>query len=239
MRKGDIQFGVIDAPYAATMRGSRYRTLAAAVRNGTATAPWQLVASGGVANLTDLENRRVAVPRVGAKAPVFVTNVLLEGEVDSKYFGKISIAPSSNAAANMVSLGRVDAAFVPTGTSLPGGVSRVITLRSVGLPMFVALKDADPRTTDAMSRAIFSYSGSGAITGFASAKDGRYRELRARFGKSRRDGIMSVPKPARLAVRGILADRKFRIEPSDLRTLVSGPEIARPSSRKRSSRGSR
>lgn len=242
IKRGAIQFAVVDAPYAAARRQS-YKILAAAVRNGRSTASWQLVASGGVTTLADLEKKSVAVPHVGAKVPAFVTNVLLEGEVDAKYFRKIDTAPNPNAAAAKVSLGRVDAALVPEGTSLPSGVSRVLTLRSVGLPMFVAVKDksADEQTISAFGRAVSSYKGSGAISGFGAAGGGNYRALRARFSKTKRQGIMSVPKPARLAVKGILENRSFVVEPSDIRSvmtapvaLASGSEDKKPAARKSS-----
>lgn len=226
-KRGDIHFAVVDAPYAAARR-LPYRILAAASRNGRSTASWQLVATSGVTTLADLEKKQVAVPRVGSKDSTFVANVLLEGEVDAKYFRKIETAPNPNAAATMVSLGRVQAALVPEGTSLPGGVSKVLTLRSVGLPMFVALKGADDAVAQEMASAVRGYAGSGVIAGFAAPGEGNYRRLRAQFGRSKRDGVMSVPKPARLAVRGILADRKFEIVPSDIRSTIAGPALAKP-----------
>ena len=222
VKKGNIQFAVVDAPYAAARR-LPYKILAAAVRNGSSTASWQLVAASGVSNLSDLDKKQVAVPRVGAKEPSFVANVLLGGEVEPKYFAKITTAPNPNAAATMVSVGRVTAAFVPEGTKLPGGVSRVFGLGSVGLPMFVALKGTDDTMASEFGGAVKGFSGRGVISGFGGAGAGEYRELRGRFGKSKRPGVMSTPKPARLAVRGILGERKFVITPSDVAAAVAGP----------------
>ncbi|MCG8420715.1 MAG: phosphate/phosphite/phosphonate ABC transporter substrate-binding protein [Proteobacteria bacterium] len=222
IKKGEIQFAVVDAPYAAARR-LPYTMLAAAMRNGRSTVSWLLISSGGVTSLADLKSKQIAVPKVGAKVPGFVTNVLLEGEVDVKFFRKITTAPNANAAATMVSVGRVKAALVPEGTSLPSDVNRVLTLRTVGLPMFVATKNADRTASKEFSRAVLSYSGRGVISGFAPAKQGNYQALRAQFGKSKRRGVMAVPKPARLAVSGILDNRKFAIATSDLSELVSAP----------------
>ncbi|MEM9489956.1 MAG: PhnD/SsuA/transferrin family substrate-binding protein [Myxococcota bacterium] len=218
VRNGAVQFAVVDAPYAAARR-LPFRILAAATKGGNSTLGWQLIATGGVSNLADLKGKQVAVPQVGTRAAAFATNVLLEGEVDGKYFRKIPTAPNPDAAASMVSLGRADAALVPNGTSLPGGVSKVAGLRSVGLPMFVAMKGVADSDSTAFATAVRSYRGSGAITGFGSAKAGKSQALRGSFGKGKRRGVMAVPKPARLAVTGILGDRSFAIEPSDLRVL--------------------
>ena len=226
VKKGAIQFAVVDAPYAAARRQS-YKILAAAVRSGRSTASWQLVASSGVQTLADLKSKAVAVPQVGAKVPAFVSNVLLEGEVDAKFFRKIDTAPNPNAAATMVSTGRVAAAFVPEGTKLPAGVSRALGLRAVGLPLFVAVKEkdknVDDQTISAFGSAVKSFSGQGAISGFGAPGGANYSSLVNRFGKSKRDGIMVAPRPARLAVRSILENRSFVVTPSDIRSAMTAP----------------
>lgn len=222
VKKGEIQFAVIDSPYAAA-RGLPFPILAAAMRGGQTASPWQLVSTGNIKNLSDLRGRLVAAPEVGARAAAFITNVLLDGEIEQSYFRDIIWAPNSNSAATMVSLGKADAAFVPADTHLPAGVRHVLTLDAMGWPMLVALPGADKNLVAAFRKAILGYSSNGPFNRFAAAGDANYRGLKASFGQVRRRGIMTVPRPARLTVRDILGEREFILPPSDIALLVQAP----------------
>jgi hypothetical protein len=197
--------------------------LGAAVRGDNAVSSWQVVSSGSVKSLSDLRGKNVALPSTGAKESAFLTNVLLDGEVDAAFFGKVSSAPDALSAVTMVSAGRADAAFVPGGIDLPGGVSRALTVSTVGWPMFVALPSADKSMVDRFGKAARSYSGSGTFTRFTSPESGQYRKLD--FGRPARRGPMAVPPPARLSVRDILVGRVFKIELSDVLQLAEAPNL--------------
>ncbi|HUQ05993.1 MAG TPA: PhnD/SsuA/transferrin family substrate-binding protein, partial [Kofleriaceae bacterium] len=80
-KKGEIQFAIVDAPYAAA-NGLPYTILASALRGGNGSASWQLVAKSSVGSIRDLRGAKVAIPSTGSKAQAFVTNALLGGEVD-------------------------------------------------------------------------------------------------------------------------------------------------------------
>jgi hypothetical protein len=225
VKSGEIQYAVVDAPYA-VMSGLSYEVLAAATRDGRAEVPWMLVASGSVRGIADLRGEVVAMPRIGARARAFLANSLLEGEVNAGYFGKVTSAPDTFSALTLVSVGRARAAFVPSGVSLPSDVRRVLTLRSVGWPMFVALPRADRKLTAAFRARAGSFSGR-VLSGFAGARAGNYGALRASFGKRQRRGIMAVPKPSRLAVERLFGGRVSCIEMSDIASLVTTPAVAR------------
>lgn len=227
VKKGDIQFAVIDAPYAAAI-GLPYKILASAVRDGSSTAPWQLVAGSGISKLSDLKGKKVVVPSIGAKENAFVTNALLGGEVDASYFSKIIEAADARSAMTQVSNGKADAALVPGGVDLPSGVSRVMTLSSVGWPMFVALPGADDSLVRSFSSKAKSYSSSGAFSGFGGAEAGRYKSLAGSFGRGSKKGPMAVPPPARLTVRDLLEGRSFTIPLSDVLSLVEAPAAPAP-----------
>jgi hypothetical protein len=221
-KKGDIQFAVVDAPYAAAI-GLPWKILGSAVRDGSSTAAWQVVGGDNVSKLADLKGRRVVVPATGAKESAFVTNVLLDGEVEGSYFTKIVEAADARAAVTMVSVGKADAAFVPAGVDLPSGVHSVKSLGEVGWPMFVALPAADEARTKAFGARVKSFSGSGAFGGFAGGDAGRYRGLAGSFGRGTKKGPMAVPPPARLTVRDILEGRAFSIPLSNVLDLVEAP----------------
>jgi len=226
-KKGEIQFAVVDAPYAAAL-GLPWKMLGSAEREGGSTAAWQVVAGSGIGKLSQLRGKKVVVPSIGAKESAFVTNVLLDGEVDGAYFGKIIEAADARSAVTMVSVGKADAAFVPAGIDLPAGVRTVLTLGQVGWPMFVALPTADEARTRAFAARVKSFHGTGAFSGFGSADAGRYRGLAGSFGRGTKKGPMAVSAPARLTVRDILEGRAFSIPLSNVLELVEAPASSPP-----------
>jgi hypothetical protein len=222
VKKGEVQFAVVDGPYAAAL-GLPYQILASAVRDGSSSAAWQLVGGAGVSGLADLAGKKVALPSTGAKESAFVANTLLGGEIEASYFGGILDAADAKSALTMVSVGKADAAFVPSGVEIPTGLSRVLTLTSVGWPMFAAMPGADAKLVTAFGARAKSFSSSGAFSGFTGADAGRYKALASSFGRTTRKGPMAVPPPARLTVRDLLAGRSFAIPLSDILDLVEAP----------------
>jgi hypothetical protein len=217
IKGGDIQFAVIDAPYAAEV-GMPYDVLAAAVRGDSAMTPWRLVAGPGVRSLGDLRGKTIAMPGIGPRDAQFVANALLDGEVEPSFFGKIATAPDASSAVTMVSVGRAQAAVVPSAIELPSGVRPLVTLTSIGWPMFVAAPSVDRGTSDRVGRAVRSFQTSGPFTRFTTADAGRYRSID--LGKPNRKGPMAVPPPARLNVRDILEGRQFSLELSNVLNQV-------------------
>jgi hypothetical protein len=222
VKKGEIQFAIIDAPYAAA-NSLPYSILAAATRSAQASAPWQLIAKSSINSVRDLRGSAVAIPAVGAKAQAFVANALLGGEVDSSYFASVTEAVDPRSALAMITVGKVAAAFVPAGLEPPSGTKRVATLTTVGWPMFVALPSADAKRTASFASRIKSYSGSGVFTGFGDPAAANYRGLTSMFGKPTKKGPMALPPPARLNVRDVLAGRTFAVPLSNPIALVDAP----------------
>lgn len=221
-KKGEIQFAIVDAPYAAA-NGLPYTILASALRGGNGSASWQLVAKTSVGNIRDLRGAKVAIPSTGAKAQAFVTNALLGGEVDTSYFASITEAADTRSALTMITVGKVDAAFVPTGVDPPGGTKKLLTLGNVGWPMFVALPAADGKMSAAFATRIKSFGGGGGFSGFGDAGAGNYRSLAGSFGKSAKKGPMALPPPARLSVKELLTGRTFAVPTQNVLELVEAP----------------
>ncbi|HVK78154.1 MAG TPA: PhnD/SsuA/transferrin family substrate-binding protein [Kofleriaceae bacterium] len=226
VKKGEIQFAIVDAPYAAA-NGLPYKILAAAVRGGGSSAPWQLIVKSSIGGIRDLRGAKVAVPSTGSREQAFVTNALLGGEVDAGYFAAIIEAPDARSAVTMVSVGKADAAFVPAGVEPPSSAKRLLNVGNVGWPMFVALPSADAARTAAFTARIKTFAGSGAFTGFG-GDPSSYRGLAGSFGKAVKKGPMALPAPARLSVRELLEGRSFSIPLSDVLDLVEAPAPAAP-----------
>jgi hypothetical protein len=221
-KKGEIQFAVVDAPYAAAI-GLPYHILGAAIRGGSSTSSWTLVAGAGITKLADLAGKKVVVPAIGAKEQAFVTNALFDGEVEASFFDKIVEAPDAHSALTMVSVGKADAALVPAGGDVPSGMSVVMSVGNVGWPMFVALPGASEADTKTFGAAAKSFSGSGGFSGFAGADAGHYRALAGSFGHAAKKGPMAVAPPAHLNVRDILEGRAFSIPLSNVLDLIEAP----------------
>jgi hypothetical protein len=227
IKKGEIQFAVIDAPFGAS-NGLPYTILGAATREGSPAASWQLVAKSTIRSMRDLRGTKVAVPATGSRAQAFVTNVLLGGEVDASFFAGITEAPDGRSAVTMVSVGKVDAAFVPAGVDVPGGTTRLATLTSVGWPMFVALPGADAKLVTAFSSSARSFGGGGGFGGFVDPSGAHYRQLAGSFGKATKKGPMALPPPARLSSRDLLVSRSFPVPLSNVLDVVAAPPPPAP-----------
>ncbi|HTL32327.1 MAG TPA: ABC transporter substrate-binding protein [Kofleriaceae bacterium] len=225
VKKGEIQYAVVDAPYAAGI-GLPYTVLATATRNNESAAPWQLVAKSSIGTIKDLKGAKVAIPTVGAKQQAFVTNVLLGAEVDATYFGSIVDAADARSAMTMITVGKADAAFVSSGVEPPAGTKRLLGLTTVGWPMFVALPGADAKLTTAFTGRIKSFGGAGGFSGFTDPVS--YRSLVGAFASSNKRGPMAVPPPARLSVRDLLAGRTFTASVSDPLDSVVAPAAPAP-----------
>jgi hypothetical protein len=226
-KKGEIQFAIVDAPYAAA-NGLPYTILAAATRGGNGSASWQLIAKTSVGSIRDLRGAKVAIPSTGAKAQAFVTNALLGGEVDTSYFASITEAADTRSALTMITVGKVDAAFVPTGVDPPGGTKRLLSLGNVGWPMFVSLPAADSKMSAAFASRIKSFGGGSGFSGFGDSGGGNYRALAGSFGKSTKKGPMALPPPARLSVKELLTGRNFTVPASNVLELVEAPAAPAP-----------
>ena len=225
VKKGEVQFVILDAPNAAAL-SLPYEVLGAAVRgNGTASS-WELVASEAIKSMRDLRGKTVVVPTVAGKETAFLLNAMLEGEIAPGYFAKITSAPDALSASAAVGVGRADAAVVPSGLALPGGTHRLLTLREVGWPMFAAAPGVEDATRKAFAAALPSFRSSGTFSRFDAPGSADYPSLARAFAPSSRRGPMAVPPPARLEVKGVLAGRSFSIDESDLSGLVEAPRQA-------------
>lgn len=218
LRKGDIDLAVVDATYLAASGGS-YAVLAVAVRGGDTRTTWDLVARGTVDSVFALRGKTVLVPSVGGRESAFVGEALLGGELPADFW-KVDASPDVLSTIAALGLGKVDAAVVPSGLSLPAGTNRVVTLPAVSWPVLVASPKASADVQALAAERAPSFAGSGAIAGFRSGTADAYRTLARRFGRPQRRGPMIVPN-LRIAVGDLLEGRTFTIDPGDAKRYVA------------------
>jgi hypothetical protein len=222
VKRGDIQFAVVDAPYLAAL-GVPYTVLAAAQRSGATAAPWYLVTSTSAKNLIELKGKSVAIPAIGAREEAFLTQVLFEGELGREHFGKIVPAPDALSALASVAHGRADAALVPGGIALPDGVHRVATLAPISWPVFVALPGASDVTD--VSVAVTGFTGLQVFERFTRVGPEELRALAARFTHVEHRPQLVVPA-LHWTGAGLLSGRSFAIERPDVLIYLAVPAFS-------------
>lgn len=210
IKRGDIDYAVVDAAYLAG-RGLPYQVLAAAKRNGAVGATWQLVAASAIDSVLDLERKRLAVAGTGSKTTSFVLDVLFEGELDTRYFKKVSTSPDAVSAVDAVVNKKADAALVPTGTPVPAELSVVATLRSTPWPALVSLGTASEDRDSEVGRAAASFSSTHALSGFVAGGAAAFTELAGAFGRvGKKLGPMIAPRRL-LDIKALLGARVFAV----------------------------
>lgn len=224
VKRGDIQFAVVDAPYLAAL-GVPYTVLAVAQRSGATAAPWSLVTSTSAKNLLELKGKSVALPAIGAREEAFLTQVLFEGELGKEHFGKVILAPDALSALASVANGRADAAIIPGGpggVALPDGVHRVATLAPISWPVFVALPGASDVTN--VSAAVTGFTGPQVFERFVRVGPDELRALAARFARAERRPQLAVPS-MHWTTAGLLRGRSFAIDRPDVLTYMAVPAV--------------
>jgi hypothetical protein len=208
VRKGDIAIALVDAAYLANAGGA-YTVIAVATRGGEAAHAWQLVARGGV-KLAELKGKRVIVPGIGGRETELVLNVFLGGEL-GKDFMKIDTAPDTASALAALGLGKVDAAVVPAGVELPGGVSAVLPLPAIPGPVLVAYGSIGADRKAAIAAAAAGFHGDATVAGFRSGDAEVVQAVARRFVVPVKRGPLAVPA-VRLLVGDLVEGRTFAIE---------------------------
>ncbi len=218
VKRGEVQYAVIDAPYLAAL-GVPYRVLATAERGGATSAPWEVISATPATGLVGLRGKTIAIPDVGHRADAFLTEVLLEGELGKDFFAQVVQAPDALSALAAVERGRADAAIVPSGLPLPAGMRRVVSLRSISWPLLVALPGAAETAPEAA--ATFR---SQVFTRFVTGGGDAVRALAGRFSRRPRRAPLLIPD-LREAASALVAGRSFTIPRGDPRAYIVSPPV--------------
>jgi hypothetical protein len=220
VKKGDVQVALVDSAYLAGAGGG-YTVIAAATRGGDTSHRWQLVARGAE-TIAELKGKRVLVPAIGGREGEFVLQVLLGGEVERTYFGKIEPAPDTASALAALGLGKADAAVVPAGVELPGSVVTVLALPPVPGPVLVAYGSVTAAQRAAIAGAVASFRGDATVAGLTPAGAEAVQAVARRFAPVVKRGPLAVPA-VRLLVGDLVEGRAFAIERTPATAFVSKP----------------
>lgn len=214
VRKGEVTVALVDATYLAST--SNYTVLAASLRGGDESQPWQVIAKGAK-KFADLRGKRVLVPANGGKESDLALNVLLGG-VEKDFF-KIEVAPDTVSAIAAVQLGKADAAIVPTGVDLPAPTAQVLALPALATPMLVGYGGLTAQQRSAIVAAVASFKGDTTVTGFRAGDAEPVRAIARRFSAPVKRGPLVVPS-VRLVVGDLVEGRKLSIERTPATTFA-------------------
>ncbi len=139
-----VDFGIVDAQVQ-IQRG--FKPLAQGAAGGKARRAMAMVVGPKVGGRTigALKGKSLAQVQVGRADQQFITNFLLQGQVEASYFKKGRKTRDVQGAVSLVKLGRADAAFTFTGAT--AGLATVLRTRPVPLPVFVQVDGSLPKDT--------------------------------------------------------------------------------------------
>lgn len=163
------------------------------------------------------------IPRTGRNDRRFVSNVLLEGEVDPSYFNWL-LAPDTQSAVRAVKLGKAAAAALPS-TAPTGGLKKVFVASGVPAPAAVFISRVPNATRKAIIDAMLKMGQVLGYAGFRAVKNSTYTGLRQQLlaKAKRKRPIPPRQRPMALAQRDVWTVGKLPIDlPSPLE-LVTTP----------------
>ena len=220
VKRGDVTVALVDATYLASAGG--YSVIATSVRGGETAQAWQLVARGGP-KIGELKGKRVLMPAIGGRETEFVVNVLLGGEVAKDYFGKVEVAADTASALSALGLGKADAAVVPAGIDLPGGVATVLVLPAIANPMLVAYGTVSAAQKQTLATAAASFKGDATVAAFRAGDGDGARAIARRFAVPVKRGPLAVPA-VRLVVGDLVDGRTFTLERTPPTSYATKPK---------------
>ena len=217
VKKADVAIALVDVAYLAHA-GGNYTVVAAAVRGGEVSRPWQLVGKSGT-TLAQLQGKTLLVPAIGGHENDFVYAALFGGELPRDYFAKLDTAPDSVSAIAAVGFGKADAVVVPGGIELPPGMVALLSLTSATDAVLVVY-GTDAKLRAALVTAITTYQGDSIVGGLRTSDAEAVASLRRRFVIAARRGLMVVPA-AKLLVGELLRGVRAAPTRSDVTQFAS------------------
>ncbi len=196
---GAVDFAVVEAQYQIE---KGYPALAQATAGGAAAQPMVLAVGGGKGeNIGELQGKSLATVSVGPGDRAFVTNFLLQGQVEPDYFKKGKGARDVQGALTLVSLGKADATFTYAGQT--AGLGTAFRSRPAPLPVFVQTDPSVPgEVAGTVRKAIIGVRAPGGLLdGFAAYDSKPHGALRGALKAApARPGGTPVTSPVRAAL---------------------------------------
>jgi hypothetical protein len=196
-----IDFAVVDPLYLSMH--PELKVLAQGGHDGKTSRTWGLYALTATTGV-GLKGKSLVMPDVAGIEATFLSNVLLDGEMDvTKWFSATRVpAPDVTSAAQTVQLKRADAVFCPDEAQ--SGLAKVLETDQVPLAGFIVVNTKLPDSVvKAVGGAVTTWSGEPPIDLWQTSDGTPYRALRGRMAPRVKTPQMSEPGPASAPVLGI------------------------------------
>ncbi len=202
IKKGEVQFAILDAVYVAA-GGAGHPVLATATTRGEIAPHWALFSSGAT-DLRALRGQRLWVARTSARDDDFIENALFGGDLRIKeWFGGKGETPDLASAVISVKRREKDAALLPETAGQ--GLKRLLEAGRVPGPAFCQIDLRQPAELVAKLRQALAAQRSGAVLdGWKPADASAYRALGARMAPHVKRPVAIEPRRAAIDELGLL-----------------------------------
>jgi ABC-type amino acid transport substrate-binding protein len=217
-----VDFAIIDGVYLAE-RNVPWPVLATATSGGDTAPRWALFTST-VANVTELQGKKLAFATSGPRDVAFLENALLDGELQlNKFFAARSTAPDITSAVAAASLKKADAVFAPE--SAGKGLKKVFDAGRVPNPALCEVGvGLDAALVAKVKSAVLAHGAAGpALDGWKAGGAEPYRALAGRMGARSRRPVMVEPDVVRIEDQDVLVPAALEAGAPDLKPLYWAP----------------
>ncbi|MCS6913242.1 MAG: hypothetical protein RMK29_20060 [Myxococcales bacterium] len=227
IRRGQVDLAVLDAIYLAE-RGTSYPVLAIATVGSETVLRWGLYTSLSAPGVLDLAGTRLAWTQVASREPVYLDNVLFDGELRvAQHFDLRPPAPDVAAAVSEVVLRRADCVLAPDAVAAGKGLRRVFDAGRLPNPALVQVQPRLGRDLiQQVQRTVLSTATVGGLDGWRASGNEPFRQLRQRLmaRSSARRFVLAEPQPLLGAVRSeVIALDEIQPALPPLRSLLLAP----------------
>ncbi|MCA9541307.1 MAG: hypothetical protein KC620_20540 [Myxococcales bacterium] len=173
IKSGQVAFAVVDAQYQIE---KGLTALAQGIAEGRPTRTMVLVVRDGLdGGIADLKGKTLARVTVGPGDQAFITNYLLQNQVEADYFARGRGVRDAQGALSLVKLGKADATFLYRGPA-----AGIFESRPVPLPVVVQTRaDLDPAVVTKVRQAILGVTiRTDVIDGFSAYRADVHEKLR-------------------------------------------------------------
>ncbi len=170
-------------------RAKGFEPLLQAVAAGGDPTPPMVLASRDARTLRSLAGSTVILPAMGGGEKRLLEGLVLEGEAKaSKFFGKVMEAPDASSSVSAVALGKADAAFVYGFVAAGKGLTELVRVDGMPLPMIMVSGELPEEFLDAVIGALTGgRGGGGGVMGWRPADPGLVGRFVARLSPRRKD----------------------------------------------------
>ena len=228
VKKGEVDFAIVDTTY---YLGHSGMTPIASCSGPKGTAIKLQVVSSSNVTLSDLRGKALTLPNKNSSMLAFITNQVLGKEIAAEDFFEVSSAKDANTALSQVKSGKADLTVVYSTYAQGAGLSVLMDLAAMPLPIVVVVNDDVPEEVRAqVSSSIkgLSVSGAQVLSGFSSYDSGAVKAYKGNTGtkKKKKKPYLTTERTLKIETGGIpLKDVEETLNPAPVIPLLVLPPI--------------